>query len=196
MVTCAVRSAHSLAGVSSGDSPPQQFIIIVRKTQHNRKLKDAARTILIHANLPQAFWSKAVKFATQVNNMLPHKATGRIPYEAFFDLPRPSLDHFKVFGCIMEPFVDKETRPAQSMWDKRANRNVYVGIDSRSGYEYWVLTNRRFNHAHNCTFFKNEFPTPDEFPTLQTEPRTKKGTRAISASQQPEAQPQISEREA
>ena len=58
----------------------------------NRKLKDAARTMMIHANLPHAFWSKAIEFVNEISNMLPHKATGKIPYEVFFDLPAPSFD--------------------------------------------------------------------------------------------------------
>jgi len=58
----------------------------------NRKLKDAARTIIIHTNLPHIFWSKAIEFANEISNMLPHKATGKIPYEVFFDLPAPSFD--------------------------------------------------------------------------------------------------------
>jgi Reverse transcriptase (RNA-dependent DNA polymerase) len=180
------------SGTTHLTSPPHSQQSNGLAENYNRKLKDAARTIMIHANLPQAFWAKAVKFANQVNNMLPHKATGRIPYEIFFDQLTPSLDRFRVFGCIIEPLVEKETRPALSMWDKRANRNVYDGTDSRSRYEYWDITNRRFNHTYNCTFFEKEFPTPDEFPTFQTEPRTRKrGIPAVPISQQPEAQPQI-----
>jgi hypothetical protein len=155
----------------------------------NRKLKDSARTMMIHAKLPQAFWSKAIVFANEISNTLPRKATGKIPYEIFFD---PSLDRYKVVGCIIEPLVDEETRPAQSMWDKRANRQVYVGTDSRSGYQYWDLTSRRFVHTHNCTFFENEFSSPDEFPTLRMEPRTRKQARvpAVPPVLRQERQPQ------
>jgi len=146
----------------------------------NRNLKDSARTMMIYANLPNAFWSKAVKVANEISNMLPHTATGKIPYEVFFDLSAPPFDRYKIFGYIIEPLIEVESRPAQSMWDKRANRQVYVGTDSRSGYEYWDLTNHRFALTHNCTFFENEFPSPDEFPTLRTEPRTRKRARVNS----------------
>ena len=84
----------------------------------NLKLKDAARTMMIHMNLPHAFWSNAIEFANEISNMLPQKVTGKIPYEVFFDLPAPSFDRYKVFHCIIEPLVDEETCPAQSMWDK------------------------------------------------------------------------------
>ena len=123
--------------------------------------------------------------------MLPHKATGKIPYEVFFDLPAPSFDRYKVFGCIIERLVDEETRPAQSMWDQQANRHVYIRTDSRSGYEYRDLTSQRFAHTHNCTFFENEFPLPDEFPTLQMEPRMRKRARVVVPPvSQEERQPQ------
>src|SRR5579862_2452509 len=53
------------------------------------------------------------------------------------------------------------------MWDKRAYRAIYVGTDSRSGYELWDLRNKRFDHTHNCTFFEDEFPTSDDFPEAE-----------------------------
>jgi hypothetical protein len=95
--------------------------------------------------------------------MLPHESTGQIPYKVFWELPARSLDRYKVFGCIIEVYIPKETHPPESMWDKRAKRAVYVGTDSRSGYEYWDLKNHRFSHTHNCTFFEDEFSIPNEF---------------------------------
>jgi transposase InsO family protein len=155
-------------GVTHLTSPPYSHQSNGLAERFNLTLKDAARTMMIHANLPQSFWAKAMLVATEIYNMLPHSATGKAPYEEFWKLPVPSLDRYKVFGCIIETHVPKETRPPLSMWDKRANRCVYVGTDSRSGYEYWDIQNNRFNHTHNCTFFENEFPTSDDFPTDPT----------------------------
>ena len=53
------------------------------------------------------------------------------------------------------------------------------------------LKDARFAHTHNCTFFENEFPSPDEFPTLQMEPRMRKRARvAVPPVSQEERQPQ------
>jgi hypothetical protein len=116
------------SGTKNLTSPPYSHQSNGLAERLNRKLKDAARMILIHANLPQNFWSKAMKAANEINNMLPHKSTGKSLYEVFYGLPVPSLNRYKVFGCIIAPLVQQETRPAQSTWDKRANRRVYVGF--------------------------------------------------------------------
>jgi transposase InsO family protein len=152
-------------GITHFTSPPYSHQSNGLAERFNLTLKEAARTMLIHANLPQSFWAKAMVMATEIYNMLPHSGTGKIPYEEFWNLPTPALNRFKVFGCIVETHVPTETRPPMSMWDKRANRSVYVGTDSRSGYEYWDLRNNRFNHTHDCTFFENEFPTSEDFPS-------------------------------
>jgi hypothetical protein len=124
--------------------------------------------MLIHASLPQSFWEKAMIMATEIYNMLPHSGIGKIPYEEFWKLPAPALDRYKVFGCIIEVHIPKEIRPPFSMWDKRANWSIYISTDSRSGYKFWDIQNKCFNHTHNCTFFENEFPTSNDFPTDPT----------------------------
>jgi hypothetical protein len=102
--------------------------------------------------------------AMEIYNMLSHSDTGKILYEEFWNLSTPSHNRYKVFEYIVETHVPTEIRPPLLIWDNRANRSVYVGTDSRSGYEYWDLKNQWFNHTHDCTFFENEFPTSDDFP--------------------------------
>src|SRR5436305_4066709 len=101
----------------------------------NRKLQDSARTMMIHAHLPTTFWTKAVNFANEIGNRLPHKAVGKSPYEAFFK-QLPDLRRYRVFGCLMVAHVPKERRPAQSKWNPRGVWGVHLGSKSESEYEY------------------------------------------------------------
>jgi len=133
--------------------------------------------MMIHANLPDSFWEKAMAAAVEIYNMLPHESTGKIPYEVFWGLPAHSLDRYKVFGCILENHVPKEACPPESMWDKRAYRAIYVGTDSQSGYELWDLRNWRFDHTHNCTILENEFPTSEDFPPSEQYQRRRRGEK-------------------
>jgi hypothetical protein len=134
---------------------------------------------MLHANLPDSFWAKAMVQACEIYNMLPHESTGKTPYEVFWEMPPFSLDRYKVFGCILENHVPKEARPPESMWDKRAFRAIYVGSDSQSGYEFWDLRNRRFDHTHNCTILETEFPTNDDFPQSEQHQRRRRGEKRI-----------------
>jgi hypothetical protein len=133
--------------------------------------------MMIHAKLPDSFWEKAMVATVEIYNMLLHKSTGKIPYEVFWGLPAHSLDRYKVFGCILENHVPTEARPPESMWDKRPYRAIYVGTDSQSGYEFWDLRNRQFNHTHNCTILENEFPTSEDFPPSEQYQRRRRGEK-------------------
>ena len=136
-----MRQLLDQTGITHLRSPPYSHQSNGLAERLNRTLKDAARTMMIHANLPDFFWAKTMVQACEIYNMLPHESTGKIPYEVFWEMPTFSLDRYKVFGCILENHVPKEARPPESMWDKRAYRAVYVGTDSQSGYEFWDLRN-------------------------------------------------------
>ena len=167
-------------GITHLPSPPYSHQSNGLAERLNRTLKDAARTMMIHANLPDSFWAKAMVQACEIYNMLPHEGiSGKTPYEVFWELPTPSLDRFKVFGCILENHIPKEARPPESMWDRRAYRAIYVGSDSQSGYELWDLRNQRFDHTHNCTILENEFPTSDDFPQSERYQRRRRGEKRI-----------------
>jgi hypothetical protein len=172
-----MRQLLDETGITHLRSPPYSHQSNGLAERLNRTLKDAARTMMIHANLPDSFWAKAMVQACEIYNMLPHESTGKTPYEVFWEMPPFSLDRYKVFGCILENHVPKEARPPESMWDKRASRAIYVGSDSQSGYEFWDLRNRRFDHTHNCTILENEFPTFDDFPQAERYQRRRRGEK-------------------
>jgi hypothetical protein len=174
-----MRQLLDETGITHLTSPPYSHQSNGLAERLNRTLKDAARTMMIQSNLPDSFWAKAMVQACEIYNMLPHESTGKTPYEVFWEMPPPSLDRYKVFGCILENHIPKEVHPPESMWDKRAYRAIYVGSDSQSGYELWDLRNRRFDHTHNCTILENEFPTSDDFPQSERYQRRRRGEKRI-----------------
>ena len=113
-----MRQLLDQTGITHLRSPPYSHQSNGLAERLNRTLKDAARTMMIHANLPDSFWAKTMVQACEIYNMLPHESTGKIPYEVFWEMPTFSLDRYKVFGCILENHVPKEARPPESMWDK------------------------------------------------------------------------------
>jgi transposase InsO family protein len=106
------------SGITHLLSPPYSHQSNGLAQRLNRTLKDASRTMMIHANLLDSFWAQAMVAAVEIYNMLPHESTGQILYEVFWELTAPSLDQYKVFGCIIEVHIPKETPHLESMWDK------------------------------------------------------------------------------
>jgi hypothetical protein len=64
----------------------------------NITLLDAARTLLIEADLPACFWPFAIKHVIYVRNRVRHATTGDSPYYMVTG-EKPSLNNLKVFAC-------------------------------------------------------------------------------------------------
>nr|GFC91317.1 putative ribonuclease H-like domain-containing protein [Tanacetum cinerariifolium] len=75
---------------------PQQNGVVERM---NRTLVEAARTMLIFANLPTFLWAEAIATAcfTQ-NRSIIHKRFDKTPYE-LMNKRKPKIKFFHVFGC-------------------------------------------------------------------------------------------------
>ena len=127
-----------------------------------RSGKDAGRTLLMHAGLPDRFGPRAVMHANCVwNRTNVAEATGVTPYEAMRK-KRPSVKHISVFGCDAYYHVPRGQR---STFDAKMLPGIYLGhnyvqncaivLDLRSGQE--VLTrdveylDRSFAHAAALT---------------------------------------------
>nr|GEU33695.1 hypothetical protein [Tanacetum cinerariifolium] len=75
---------------------PQQNGVAERR---NRSLIEAARTMLVDANLPVTFWAKAVNTACYVQNrVLVNKSQNKTPYK-LFNSRTPAIGFLKPFGC-------------------------------------------------------------------------------------------------
>ena len=106
---------------------PQQNGIAERK---NRTLVEAARTMLIAAQMPNKFWAEAVHHATDTFNKMIKGNMNLSPYELFFQ-KKPSLE-FHEFGC--DVFVMKPDALRRKL-DVKADKMRFVGFDNNSkGY--------------------------------------------------------------
>nr|GFA40704.1 hypothetical protein [Tanacetum cinerariifolium] len=67
--------------------------------RRNRTLVEAARTMLIFANLPSFLWAKAIATACFTHNhSIIHKRFDKTPYE-LMNKRKPNIKFFRVFGC-------------------------------------------------------------------------------------------------
>ena len=76
---------------------PQQNGVSERK---NRTIMNMVRCLLAGKNVPKMFWPEAVKWATYVLNRSPTLSAKDITLEEAWSDKKPSVKHFRVFGCL------------------------------------------------------------------------------------------------
>lgn len=86
---------------------PQQNGVAERK---NRTVMNLVRSMLSEKKMPKFFWPEAVNWATYVLNKSPTLAVKNVtPQEAWSGI-KPSVDHFRVFGCVSHVHIHDEKR--------------------------------------------------------------------------------------
>ena len=94
-------------GIQQKETPPYTPQSNGRVERLNRTLNEAARAMLIHANMPQQFWPEAVTTAIYTWNCLPNSAiNNKTPYELYYG-EKLDLHHMSPFGCIVYVHVSK-----------------------------------------------------------------------------------------
>uniref|UniRef100_A0A251T5P9 non-specific serine/threonine protein kinase n=1 Tax=Helianthus annuus TaxID=4232 RepID=A0A251T5P9_HELAN len=128
-----------------------------------RRLNDVIRSLLIHANLPPAFWVEALHTAAYLHNILPTKRLKFFTPTFALYLRHPSYDHLRVFGCACYPNTSA-TQPHKL--HPQANRCIFLGYppDFR-GYRCLDPTTGKVSISRHVTFDENTFPYTTPQPT-------------------------------
>ncbi|KAI3708855.1 hypothetical protein L2E82_38363 [Cichorium intybus] len=114
---------------------PQQNGVVERK---NRTLCEAARSMLIFADLPQYFWAEAIATACYTQNRsLIHKQLHKTPYEVINNR-KPNIKFFHIFGCRC--FI-KNNKDHLSKFESRSDEGIFLGYSFTSA-AYRVLNKR------------------------------------------------------
>ncbi|KAD7477788.1 hypothetical protein E3N88_00924 [Mikania micrantha] len=105
---------------------PQQNGVAERK---NRSLLELARSMLKNKDMPNEFWGEAVACAAYILNRSTTKSLSNInPQEAWTGF-KPSVAHFRVFGCIAYAHVPDQRR---SKLDDKSEKCIFVGYSEQS----------------------------------------------------------------
>lgn len=109
---------------------PQQNGVIERK---NRTIMNMVRCILEEKRLPKMFWLEAAKWPCHVlNRSLASTIKDKTPEECWSGF-KPSVEHFKVFGCVGNVHVPEARR---FKLDTRSQKQVFIGYNEKSkGYK-------------------------------------------------------------
>ncbi|KAL4343519.1 hypothetical protein AHAS_Ahas11G0086500 [Arachis hypogaea] len=119
---------------------PQQNGISERK---NRTIMDMVRCMLKSKQMPKEFWAKAVATAVHILNRCPTKSVRDKTLEEAWSGKRPSIHHFRVFGCIAYPHVPYQLR---KKLDDKGEKYIFIGYSIDSSIQVVQFKNKKSNH--------------------------------------------------
>ncbi|GJV91269.1 retrovirus-related pol polyprotein from transposon TNT 1-94 [Tanacetum coccineum] len=130
---------------------PQQNRVAKRK---NRKLIEAARTMLADSLLPTTFWAKAVNIVCYVQNrVLVTKPHNKTPYELLHGRP-PSISFMRPFGC---PVTILNTLVPLGKFDGKDDEGFLVGYSINSkAFRVFNPRTRKVEENLHITFLENK----------------------------------------
>lgn len=105
---------------------PQQNGVAERK---NRTIMNMVRSMLSAKQIPKTFWPEAVNWTVHVLNRCPTLAVkNKTPAEAW-NGHKPSVDHFRIFGCIAHVHVPDTKRVKL---DAKSCKCILLGVSEES----------------------------------------------------------------
>ena len=103
----------------------------------NCTLMEMKRSMMSRSNFPEYLWGEAIKTTTYILNRVLGKSVPKTPFE-LWTCRKPSLNHFKVWGCLAEV---KIYDPSLKKTDSRTTRCYFIGYSSHSkGYRFFCST--------------------------------------------------------
>jgi len=126
---------------------PQQNGVAERK---NRTIMNMVRSMLSEKKLPKSFWPEAVNWTVHVLNRSPTLAVkNKTPEEAWSGV-KPSVEYFRVFGCISHVHVPDSKR---TKLDDKTLSCVLLGVSEESkAYRLYDPTSQRIIISRDIVF--------------------------------------------
>jgi len=95
----------------------------------NRTIMNMVRSMLSEKGVPKQFWPEALKWKIYVLNRSPTLAVKNVTPEEAWNGTKPSVKHFRVFGCIAYAHVPDAQR---KKLDDKSIKCVHLGVSEES----------------------------------------------------------------
>ncbi|KAI3501210.1 hypothetical protein L1887_29073 [Cichorium endivia] len=105
---------------------PQQNGVAERR---NRTLMNMVRCLLTEKSMPKKFWSEAASWGCHILNRCTSRSLDEKVPEELWTGSKPSVEHFKIFGCIGHVHVPAQLR---TKLDTRSHKCVFLGVSQES----------------------------------------------------------------
>ena len=120
----------------------------------NRTLVEMTRSMLIDSKLPHRFWAEALATAAYLRNRCPTKAVdGMTPHEAWTSV-KPTVKHFRVFGCDAFVHIPRDER---HKLDSKSKKCILLGYgEETKGYRLYDPEKRKVFYSRDVKFNESE----------------------------------------
>jgi hypothetical protein len=117
-----------------------------------------ARSLLVHARLPDTFMFHALAHASRIFNVLPvrglYDEQGNVatPYLLFLG-NKPQINHFRIFGCPVVARKWSTTQSSSGKQTERGVRGIFIGFDTnQKGYLFYSPGSRQIYISGDMLF--------------------------------------------
>ncbi|MCO5567662.1 hypothetical protein L7F22_021356 [Adiantum nelumboides] len=143
---------------------PSQNGVVERK---NRTIMEMARAMLAHASLPRSYWTEACNTAVYIQNRSPtHALQDMTPFQANYGR-KPTVSHFRVFGCSAFVHIPKEKR---RKLDFKSRKLLFLGYSAESDAYRLYDPDTRTTTVSRDVVFDESFITSAEGAAAQPIP--------------------------
>jgi len=117
-------------------------------------------SMLVSSHAPNNLWGEALLSACFLLNRIPHRTTGKTPYELWRGY-QPNLKYLKVWGCLAKVMLPEPTK--RKLGSKTSNC-MFIGYAQNSvAYRFLVLKSdvldcNTIMETKNAEFFESIFP--------------------------------------
>ncbi|KAK2452730.1 hypothetical protein QL285_000498 [Trifolium repens] len=126
---------------------PQQNGVSERK---NRTLLNIVRSMITARNVPKSFWPEAVLWAVYLLNRSPTASLKDMTPEEAWSGVKPSVHHFKVFGCVAHAHINDVHR---KKLDSKSKMCILLGISEESkAYKLYDPVNKKVLISRDVVF--------------------------------------------
>jgi transposase InsO family protein len=140
-------SEHGVKRQLTAAYTPQQNGVSERK---NRTLLNMVKSMIAARGVPKKFWPEAVKWATYVMNRCPTFAVKDMTPEEAWSGSKPSVHHFRVFGCLAHVHVPDVHR---KKLDGKSIKCVLLGVSEESkAYKLYEPAEKRIIVSRDVVF--------------------------------------------
>lgn len=131
---------------------PQQNGVSERK---NRTIMNMVRTMLKMSGMPNFFWPEAVTRSIHLLNRSPTFAVKNMTPEEAWNGHKPSIEHFKFFGCIAYAHVPDQKR---RKLDDKGEKCTFLGVSNQSkAYKLYNPSTKKIIISRDVNFDESKF---------------------------------------
>ncbi|XP_071917233.1 uncharacterized protein [Coffea arabica] len=131
---------------------PQQNGVSERK---NRTILNMVRSILTKSGVPKNFWPETVNWSIHMLNKSPTFAVKNMTPEEAWSGRKPTVDHFKFFGCIVYAHVPEQKR---TKLDNKGEKYIFLGVSDQSkAYKLYNPITKKIITSRDVIFDEENF---------------------------------------